>query len=58
MESREYFRPDGLIKMIIINYKYDLSDVEKNHEEHVKNKTVFLSTDAKKLLPKLNNMND
>ena len=41
---------------IMINYKYDLNDVEKNHEEHVKNQTVFLSTDAKTILSKPNNM--
>ena len=41
---------------IMIDYKYDLNDFKKNHEEHVKNQTIFLSTDAKEILSKLNNM--
>ena len=36
----------------MINYKYDLNNVEKNHEEFVKNNTVVFSTNAR------NNLNE
>ena len=40
---------------IMINYKYDLNNVEKNHEEFVKNNTVVLSQNANNNLKLLKN---
>ncbi len=40
---------------IMINYKYDLNNVEKNHEEFVKNNTVILSQNANNKLKELKN---
>jgi len=35
---------------VMVNYLYELKNIEKNHEEYINNKTIIISDKLKKII--------